>query len=84
MTAWLRRAGVSTRIRQAFIKRIRERCRRIGDAPHGGRTRDDLKPGLRTVPFEGRTVIAYTVDGDHVVITNIFYGGRDFEALLGD
>jgi toxin ParE1/3/4 len=45
--------------------------------------RDDLKPGLRTVPFEHSAVIAYTVEDRRVRITNIFYGGRDYEALFG-
>jgi toxin ParE1/3/4 len=44
--------------------------------------RDDLVPGLRTVPFEHRAVIAYVVENEIVRVTNIFYGGRDFEALL--
>ena len=64
-----------------FVRRIRERCKRIGDAPHSGRPRDDLDNGLRTVPFEKSAVIAYRIEGDCVWITNIFYGGRDFEAL---
>jgi toxin ParE1/3/4 len=40
-----------------------------------------LAAGLRTVPFEKSAVIAYVVDGERVQITNIFYGGRDYEAL---
>jgi len=81
---FLRRQNVSARIATGFVRSIRDRCRRIGDAPNGGRPRDDLRPGLRTVPFEGRTLIAYLVADDHVVITNVFYGGRDFEALMRD
>jgi toxin ParE1/3/4 len=64
-----------------FIERIRARCESIGNVPHGGRSRDDLAPGLRTVPFERSTVIAYVVEDDSVRVTNIFYGGRDYEAL---
>lgn len=64
-----------------FVQRIKDRCERIGDAPRGGRPRDDLEPGLRTVPFEHKAVIAYRVEPDRVRITNVFYGGRDFEAL---
>lgn len=64
-----------------FTRRIRDRCERIGNVPFGGRPRDDLFPGLRTVPFEHSAVIAYTVNGESVWITNIFRGGRDFEAL---
>jgi toxin ParE1/3/4 len=64
-----------------FLQRIRDRCRRIGETPLGGRPRDDLEPGLRTVPFERRAVIAYRVLEDVVEITNVFFGGRDYEAL---
>lgn len=64
-----------------FVDRLLSRCERIGDAPRGGRPRDDLEPGLRTVPFERTAVIAYQVEADRVLITNVFYGGRDFEAL---
>lgn len=64
-----------------FVKRIMTRCRKIGDAPNGGRPRDDLEPGLRTVPFEHSAVIAYHVT-DAVEIVNVFYGGRDYEALF--
>lgn len=42
--------------------------------------RPDIR--LRTVPFERSAVIAYVIDQDMVRIVNIFYGGRDFEALL--
>ena len=46
----------------------------------GGRPRDDLAQGLRTVPFERTAVIVYRVTSC-VEITNIFYGGRDYETL---
>lgn len=55
--------------------------KRIGDAPHGGRPRDDLEPGLRTVPFESSAVIAYRVEAGRVRVANVFDGGQDFEAL---
>jgi toxin ParE1/3/4 len=71
----------SLQIARGFTLRIRERCERIGHAPYGGRPRDDLAPGLRTAPFERSAVIAYVIENDRVLITNIFYGGRDYEAL---
>jgi toxin ParE1/3/4 len=67
-----------------FQKRIRNRCQRIGNVPHGGRPRDDLEAGLRTVPFEHSAIIAYKVESDCVLVVNIFYGGRDFEAFYLD
>lgn len=63
------------------MQRIKDRCERIGDAPHGGRPREDLEPGLRTVPFESSALIAYRVEPDRMRITNVFYSGRDFEAF---
>ncbi|MBS9478224.1 type II toxin-antitoxin system RelE/ParE family toxin [Ancylobacter radicis] len=69
---------------ERFIARIRARCERIGDVPFGGRPRDDLFPGLRTVPFEDSAVIAYVVRDEQVAILDVFYGGRDYEALYRD
>jgi toxin ParE1/3/4 len=71
----------SQKTSRGFVRRIRERCERIGDAPFGGRARDDLETGLRTVPFEKSAVIAYKVDSECIKIINIFYGGRDYEAI---
>ncbi|UYW29277.1 type II toxin-antitoxin system RelE/ParE family toxin [Methylorubrum extorquens] len=78
---WVYEASLSPEIADRFLNRLLERCDRIGDAPHGGRPRDDLEPGLRTVPFEHSAVIAYRVEADRVRVVNVFYGGRDFEAL---
>ncbi|MGF9692966.1 type II toxin-antitoxin system RelE/ParE family toxin [Rhizobium sp. 0TCS1.26] len=72
----------SSKVASGFVERIMARCRRIGNVPSGGRPRDDLAPGLRVVPFERAAVIAYVMKGDRVEITNVFYGGRDYEALL--
>ncbi len=67
-----------------YVLRIQARCERIGTAPRSGRPRDDFAPGLRVVPFERTAVIAYIVDADFVRVTNVFYGGRDYEALYRD
>ncbi len=64
-----------------FYNRIHARCERIGLVPFGGRPRDDLDQGLRMVPFEHSAIIAYKVESDRVRITNIFYGGRDYESF---
>lgn len=78
---WVYEASLNPDVAGRFLDRLVERCDRIGDAPYGGRPRDDLEPGLRTVPFEHSAVIAYRVEADRVRIINVFYGGRDFEAL---
>lgn len=52
-----------------FAKRIRARCRAMGNLPRGGRPRGDLAPGLRTIDFERCAVIASMIEGDIVRIT---------------
>jgi toxin ParE1/3/4 len=75
------RAGGSHLAAIGFVRRIKARCQRIGNVPMGGIARDDLQAGLRMVPFEHSAVIAYVVENDQVCVTNVFYGGRDYEAL---
>jgi toxin ParE1/3/4 len=67
-------------VARSFVSRILQRCRHIGDVPHGGRPRDDLSAGMRAVPFEHSAVITYVVT-DKVEILNIFHGGRDYDAF---
>jgi toxin ParE1/3/4 len=74
-------SGVSARTAQAYVGRIRARCRGICDAPMGSVARDDLVPGVRMAAFEGRVLIAYTLTEATVEIINVFYGGRDYEAF---
>jgi toxin ParE1/3/4 len=75
------RISASPVVARRYVERIRARCRLILTLPHAGRPRDDLAPGLRTVPFERRAVIVYRIIDRTVEITNIFHGGRDYAAL---
>ncbi len=63
---------------QDFIKSLKS-------VPHRGTRRDDLLPGLRIVPFKKRTAIAIMIDDATGVVTvlRVFYGGQDYEAVLG-
>jgi toxin ParE1/3/4 len=81
---WYIAAAASPKIALAYVQRIEARCLKIGDAPRSGRPRDDLYPGLRTIPFEGTAIICYTVRNQQVWIDNIFRRGRDFEAVMRD
>jgi toxin ParE1/3/4 len=71
-------------VAEKFVNRIYERCETLGDFPMKGVARDDLQQGLRILGFERRAVIAYRVLDDAVEVTNIFYGGRDWEAIISD
>lgn len=77
------RRSQDPKMAEQYVARVRQRCRRLGAFPSVGTPRDDLRPGLRTVAFERRAVIAYLVDGDAVVTTNVFFGGRDYEGIHG-
>jgi toxin ParE1/3/4 len=81
---WIAVASSNPISADQFIQRIYDSCYRIGDFPNGGRPRDDLMAGLRTMAFERKAVIAYVVMDGRVEITNVFYGGRDFEAIYQD
>jgi toxin ParE1/3/4 len=52
--------------------------------PERGTKRDDILPGLRTIGFERRAMIAFRVLKTRVEIVTIAYGGRDFERELRD
>jgi toxin ParE1/3/4 len=80
---WIYDVSFNAVTAKKFTDRLTAACGKIGNAPYGGKPRDDLLAGLRTVPFEKRTIIAYVIINETVEITNIFYGGRDYEALFG-
>jgi toxin ParE1/3/4 len=63
---------------EAYDRRIREACRSLSEYPRRGSPRDDLLPGLRTLSFERRGIIAYQVEGLLVRIIAILHHGRDF------
>lgn len=67
---------------EQFTNRILTRCEKIGDAPLGGVARPDLGTGIRVVPFEGRAVIIYRLEGEAIEIVNIYYRGRDYQAIM--
>ncbi|TNM65172.1 type II toxin-antitoxin system RelE/ParE family toxin [Aliirhizobium smilacinae] len=69
---------------ERFTNRILDRCESIGDAPFGGAARPDLGVGIRAVPFEGRAVILYRVKDEAKEISNIFYRGRDYHAIMAN
>ena len=79
---YIARASGSVTTALRYADRIEARCNSIGDVPRGGRSRDDLLPGLRTVPFERSVLICYTIESGAVWITNVLHGGRDVDAAL--
>ncbi len=71
-------------IAENLVNRIYARCETLGEFPLKGRARNDLLQGLRILSFERKAVVAYRVLADEVEVTNIFYGGRDWEVIISD
>ncbi|HVC51218.1 MAG TPA: type II toxin-antitoxin system RelE/ParE family toxin [Stellaceae bacterium] len=84
ISRYIQRQSGHKNIAADYVLRIRQWCEHLLVFPEAGRTRDDLRPGIRVVAFERRVVIAYTIlpSGD-VEIGRFFYGGRNYEAMIG-
>jgi toxin ParE1/3/4 len=67
-----------------FTGSIVDHCEKLGAFPQRGTPRGDITPGLRTIAFRRRVVIAYLIEGSEVIVLGIFYGGQDFETLIGE
>ena len=57
-------------------------CEDHAPFPLRGTAREDIRPGLCTIGFRRRAVVAFVVRDDEVVILGVFYGGRDYEPVL--
>ena len=60
-----------------YIASIERLCFGLTNFPERGRSRDDLKPGLRAIAHRRRVLIAYAIDGRRVVILRVFNAGRN-------
>lgn len=80
---WYYIAKESGSIEQAerFIASLTERFYLISENPYIGRSREDLRPGLRSFPF-GQYVIIYRIKSEDVVILHVFHGSRDIESFF--
>jgi len=73
----------SPAVAEKFTSAVVEFCEGLVNFPHRSVRRDDIRPGLFVTQYRSRVVVAYTVDDDTVAVIGVFYGGRDFESLLG-
>ncbi|OJU38925.1 MAG: addiction module toxin RelE [Microbacterium sp. 69-10] len=67
---------------ETYVTRIFDFCDALSLNPHVGISREDLRPGLRTVGFRRRVIIAFAVHQTSIEIHGVFYGGRDHESFL--
>ncbi len=66
----------------AYALRLEARCLALADFPEQGSRRDDIRPGLRVLGFERRTMIAFHITPVDVVIDRILHGGRDIQSAF--
>lgn len=80
---YIARAG-STITATRYVDAIVGYCESLATFPLRGSRRDDLVPGLRITNYRGEVVFAFLVDADAqtVSIAGVFYGGRDYDALM--
>lgn len=62
-----------------YVERILAHCHALKIFPLRGTARPDIRPGLRTMGFEKRATIVFSVKDTVVDILGIYYGGQDFE-----
>lgn len=67
---------------EGYVSAIFDYCDSLAEFPMIGLARDDLRPGLRTIGYRRRAVIAFAVNEDAVEIHGVYYGGQDYETLI--
>ena len=50
--------------------------------PNRGTRRDDIAPGIRTISYDRRCKILFTVELNQAIIVGVFYGGQDIAAAF--
>jgi toxin ParE1/3/4 len=82
---WEYYAGVAGRhTADSIVRGIADTARLIEDHPYGGRTRDEVRPGLRSIATAPH-VIFYRVTADEVAqIVRVLDGRRDIDAIFDE
>src|SRR5688572_11675467 len=84
---WIAKTATAD-IARRFVSAILEHIDGILLFPLAGRSRDDVRPGMRTTTYRKRTLVAYEVDGSSgevvVNVLGVFHGGQDWEVTLNE
>jgi toxin ParE1/3/4 len=68
---------------EKVVRQIAETCRMIGEHPLIGRSRDEVRPGLRSL-VSHPNVIFYRVRNDIPEIVRVLDGRRDIDSIFLD
>jgi len=66
-----------------IVRAIGEASQMLEEHPLAGRTRDEIRPGLRSV-LASPYVIFYRVNGDIAELVRILDGRRDIDEIFSD
>lgn len=66
---------------EAYLDRFFGFVSQLRHIPDRGTRRDEVRPGLRTIGFERRISIAFTVEENAVVILRVLYAGREIRLI---
>lgn len=78
---WLYIATDSTVAADSFVDLLFRHSQLICEAPHTGRSRDHLLPGIRSLAYK-RYIIFYRYTSQSVEIVRVLSAYRDVEALF--
>jgi len=65
----------------AWVDRLDTKLHLLSPQPLMGRSRDELSPGVRSLPF-GRYVIRYLPLADGIDVVRVLHSARDIEAIF--
>jgi len=74
----------SPEVALGYIERLEAYVQGFELASQRGTRHDDIRQGLRTVGFERRVTIAFTVTDNQVIILGFFSGGQNWQGLLSE
>ena len=75
--------AISAAIADKQLREIERLCLAISDWPEYGRSREDVRKGLRSVPV-GRYVVFYRPTNDAVELVRVLDERRDVDAIFAD
>jgi toxin ParE1/3/4 len=81
ISLYLARQG-SIETAERFIDAVHQQFARLEQHPSIGRAREELAPGLRSIP-EGKYVIFYRTAKEMVLIVRVLHGSRDAKRVFG-
>jgi toxin ParE1/3/4 len=79
---WDHIAGDSLRAADRWVDELDKQLQLLATQPLMGRARDELSPGLRSLPF-GRYVIFYLPLHGGVDVVRLLHAARDADAVTG-